>query len=137
MLKIEKNRFAGSAQLRVALAIVFFLVSSLQGTLFASAGSFGQMNANSAAHHQMVADDAAGVHQHGQMADTTATDQAQHGDKTILDKGCEVHCAPASAVPVDHVDIAQAVARCFALSIAAILVDGNYGESIRPPRHLI
>ena len=130
-------RLVGSAQFRVALALVFLLVSSLQGTLFASAGSFSQMNAKSAAHHEMVADDAAGVHQHGPMADAAAPDQEHHGGKSMSDKGCEVHCAPASAVPVNYIDIEHAVGRCFAQSVATVLIDGNYAECIRPPRHLI
>jgi len=137
MLNDGKVRLAGSTHWRVALALVFFLVNSLQGSLFASAGSFGQMNANSAAHHEMVADDAADVHQHGQMADAAAPDHEHHGGKSMSDYACEVHCAPASAVPVTYVDIAHAAARCFAPSTATTLVDGNYAECIRPPRHLI
>ena len=137
MLNVGRMRLVGSAQLRVALAIVFFLVSSLQGTLFASAGFVGQMNVNSAAHHQMVADAAAGVHQHGQTADAVAPAEKHHGGKSMSDSSCEVHCAPASAIPVNSVDIAHAVARCFAQSVPAVLIDGNYAEFIRPPRHLI
>ena len=137
MLNAGNMRLSGSAQWRVALAVVFFLVSSLQGTLVASAGSFGQMNAKTAAHHEMVVD-AASDHHHGQAADSAApAEKKHHGGESVADKGCEVHCAPASAVPVDTGKIMHAVARCFAQSVAAVLIDGNYAEFIRPPRHLI
>ena len=88
-------------------------------------------------HHEMVVD-AASDHRHGQAADSAApAEKKHHGGKSVADKGCEVHCAPASAVPVDTVKIMHAVARCFAQSVAAVLIDGNYAEFIRPPRHLI
>ena len=134
MQTIGNMRRTGSTQLRIALAVVFFLVSSLQGTLFASAGSFGPTQ--SAAHHEMTVD-IAGEHQHGHADHAAEPSQKHHGGKSMADKGCEVHCAPASAIPVNWVDIAHAVARCFAQSVPAVLVDGNYSEFIRPPRQLI
>ena len=134
MQTIGNMRRTGPTQLRVALAFVFFLVSSLQGTLFASASSFGQMNAMPAAHHEMVSDDVSGVHQHGQMDQETAADQSHHGGTPMSDLSCEVHCAPAGTVLVTYINIAHAVARCFAQSVPAVLVDGNYAEFIRPPR---
>lgn len=136
MLKVKRLRLIGSTHLRVALALVFFLVSSLQGTLFASAGSFGMIAAKSSAHHEMVAA-ASDRHLHDQTADAAAHDQWYRDGKPMSDKGCEVHCAPANAMPVNPVDIVHAVARCFEQSVPAVLADGNYVEFIRPPRQLI
>jgi len=136
MVNVASARLVGSAQLRVALAVVFFLVSSLQGTLFASAGSFGQIEDRAAVHHAMAADQAAGDHKHEGMADATVAEHHGHGEKPMSDDACEVHCAAASAVPVPGVDIAHVVARCFALAVPAVLADGNYAECIRPPRQL-
>jgi hypothetical protein len=127
-------RLVGSAQWRVALALVFLLISSLQGTLFASAGAYGMMAATDATHHQMVAGDAASAHHHHQTADADVTGHDAHGSKSIADKACEVHCAPASALVVNTADIVHAEGRCFAPAITSVLIDGNYAEFIRPPR---
>lgn len=137
MLKIGRFQLVGAVHLRMALAVVFFLVSSFQGTLFASAGSTDLVSPPAAAHQAMAVDHASHAHQHDRMADAAMPDQGHHGSQFTSDGSCEVHCAPVTAVPVSPVEMAHAVARCFAPSIAAVLIDGNYAEFIRPPRQLI
>ena len=41
-----------------------------------------------------------GGHDHGAAADDSDMSEHDHGTKTSSEKSCEVHCAPAHAVPV-------------------------------------
>jgi hypothetical protein len=126
-------------RLRAMLAVVFLVMSALQPGLFAGA--------NAAALHgdaglslgieDTVQD--ASDHPHGHVHEASVDDEGQkgshHGSKSSADKGCEVHCAPAHAVPVECPDIAPVVSRCFAPAVATILPLGEYAALIRPPKH--
>jgi hypothetical protein len=129
----------GNMPLRAVLAVVFLVMSALQPGLFA--------NANAAALHggaglslaieNPVHD--ASDHQHRHAHKASVDDEGQkgshHGSKTAADKGCEVHCAPAHAVPVECPDIAPVISRCFPPAVATILPLGEYAALVRPPRH--
>ncbi|EHK55629.1 hypothetical protein [Allomesorhizobium alhagi] len=118
------------------LAVVFLAMSALQPGLFATAnatGFHGDAGVNVGAEqptHDM------GDHDHGAMADDTDTPNHHHGNKKSAEKSCEVHCAPAHAVPVECPEIEHAVSRCFASAVSLALPLGEYAELIRPPRHL-
>lgn len=140
MLKFGKISIAGGPSLRAVLAIVFLLMSALQPGLFTNASAAGfHGNAGMSIDIETAGDDARG-HDHGHVDETSVDGEGQrgshHGSKTSADKGCEVHCAPAHAVPVACPDIEPLVARCFPPIVATILPLGEYAALIRPPRHL-
>jgi hypothetical protein len=122
------------------LAVVFLVMSALQPGLFANANAAGLHGGAglSLGIENPVHD--ASDHRHGHVHEAAVDDEGQkgshHGSKTSTDKGCEVHCAPAQAVPVACPEIAPVVSRCFAPAVATILPLGEYAALIRPPRHL-
>ncbi|RUV59568.1 MULTISPECIES: hypothetical protein [unclassified Mesorhizobium] len=114
------------------LAVVFLVMSALQPGLFATANATGfhagaDLQAETSA-HDMGHD--------GATADDTDTSEHHHGAKQSSDKSCEVHCAPANAVPVDCPHLEHVVSRCFALVVDVTLPLGEYTALIRPPKHL-
>lgn len=120
------------------LAVVFLVMSALQPGLFATANATGF---HAGADLQAGVDIQAGapahdMGDHGATADDTDRSEHHHGAKQSADKSCEVHCAPANAVPVDCPDLELVVSRCFAPVVAVILPLGEYAALIRPPRHL-
>ena len=131
---------AGIAPLRAVLAVVFLVMSSLQPGLFATANATGfhsdsgvtlqvEKSPHDTGGHVGHHEDAAGA------AETDADDKHPGGEKSA-DDSCEVHCAPAHAVPVDCPDLDRAVSRCFVADVTEALAGGEYTALIRPPRHL-
>jgi hypothetical protein len=140
MTNLGKISIAGAPPLRAVLAIVFLLMSAIQPALFANANAAGfhgdaglRLSIESPVHD-------ASDHQHGHVHEASVDGEGQkgsdHGSKTSADKGCEVHCAPAHAVPVACPDIEPVVARCFPPILATTLPLGEYAALIRPPRRL-
>lgn len=125
--------------LRAMLAVVFLVMSALQPGLFATANATGfHAGADLQARVDLQAETPAhDMDDHGATAaGDTDTPQHHHGAKQSADKSCEVHCAPANAVPVDCPDMEHVVSRCFAPVIAVTLPLGEYTALIRPPKHL-
>lgn len=135
MMTLGRLSNLGNIPLRAVLAVVFLVMSALQPGLFATANATGfhsdaGMNLAAEEHsHDM------GGHDHGAAADDV--DMSEHyGTKNSNEKSCEVHCAPAHAVPVDCPDLPRVVSRCFAAVVAEASAGGEYTAHIRPPRHL-
>jgi hypothetical protein len=137
MRKLGRISILGNIPLRAMLAVVFLVMSTLQPGLFATANATGfhsdaGMNLPAADHsHEM------GGHDHGVAVDDTDMSEHDHGSKDSSEKSCEVHCAPAFAVPVDCPDLERVVSRCFAAVLAEASAGGEYTAHIRPPRRLI
>jgi hypothetical protein len=132
MRTVGRITILGNMPLRALLAVVFLVMSALQPGLFATAnakGSQARMDIQVETPEHDMAD-------HGATADDTDRSEHHHGAKQSADKSCEVHCAPAHAVPVDCPDLEHVVSRCFAPVVAATLPLGEYAAQIRPPRHL-
>ncbi|RWK56870.1 hypothetical protein [Mesorhizobium sp.] len=122
----------GNIPLRAMLAVVFLVMSTLQPGLFATANATGFH----AGVHVKAETPAHDMGHHGATADDTDTSEHRHGDKQSSDKTCEVHCAPAHAVPVECPDLEHVVSRCFASVVAATLPLGEYAALIRPPKNI-
>jgi hypothetical protein len=136
MRNLGRISIFGNMPLRAVLAVVFLVMSALQPGLFATANATGF---HSDAGMNLPADDHShemGGHDHGGAVDDTDVSEHDHGSKDSSEKSCEVHCAPAFAVPVDCPDLERVVSRCFAPVTAAVLPLGEYTAHIRPPRHL-
>ncbi|RWA75381.1 MAG: hypothetical protein EOQ28_09805 [Mesorhizobium sp.] len=137
MKSLGQITIAGIAQLRVMLAVVFLVLSCLQPGLFASANASGFHGDYEAtllvekSHH----DSAGHVGDHSSTAESDADEKRPDGEKSAGDD-CEVHCAPAHAVPVECPQIVGAASRCFAVSVATVLPLGAYSTLIRPPKHI-
>jgi hypothetical protein len=112
------------------LAVVFLVMSALQPGLFATANATGF---HAGVHVKAETHD---MGHHGATADDADTSEHHHGDKQSSDKTCEVHCAPAHAVPVECPDLEHVVSRCFASVVAVTLPLGEYAALIRPPKHI-
>ncbi|MER8583098.1 hypothetical protein NKG95_31115 [Mesorhizobium sp. M1423] len=136
MTNVGRISILGNIPLRAILAVVFLVMSALQPGLFATANATGfhsdaGMNLPAEDHsHEM------GGHNHGAAADDSDMSEHDHGTKNSSDKTCEVHCAPAHAVPVECPDLEHVVSRCFASVVAVTLPLGEYTALIRPPKHL-
>jgi hypothetical protein len=138
MRTLGRIAILGNTRLRAMLAVVFLVMSALQPGLFATANATGF---HAGADFQAGVDSQAetpahDMGDHGAMADDTDRSEHHHGAKQSADKSCEVHCAPANAVPVDCPDLELVVSRCFAPVVAVTLPLGEYAALIRPPRHL-
>jgi hypothetical protein len=133
--------------LRAVLAVVFLLMSALQPGLFASAGAAGLNpdaalsfeNARHAESVVLVSHHAGADHYSDPDLTEIASDVAEsttdhHGNAKSTEKSCEVHCAPAHAVPVVCQDIERSAVRCFAPIAADRILSGEYASLIRPPR---
>lgn len=123
---------------RTGFAIAFILLSALQPGLFAVANAAG-MHGDPGTERSMAehADHHAGSDHHGH--DTTHVvrdrsidehDDALNGDQT----SCEVHCAPAHAVPVDDQALPRPLAGSFDTAVETSLSYGLALEFTRPPR---
>ncbi|MER9944040.1 hypothetical protein NKJ70_19125 [Mesorhizobium sp. M0092] len=136
MRKLGRISILGNIPLRAVLAVVFLVMSALQPGLFATANATGfhsdaGMNLPAEDHsHEM------GGHNHGAAADDSDMSEHDPGTKNSSDKTCEVHCAPAHAVPVECPELEHVVSRCFASVVAVTLPLGEYTALIRPPKHL-
>jgi hypothetical protein len=140
----SRTSIAGVAPLQALFAIVFLLMTALQPGLFATANATGfHTDAGITLRTEKPVRDVAGhvccYADQASAADTVSDDAIvhQYGDKTPSDKSCEVHCAPAYAVPVDSLDIEVFITRCFAPSISDASSGGEYTAFVRPPKHLI
>ncbi|QND64659.1 hypothetical protein HB777_12685 [Mesorhizobium loti] len=125
------------ASLRAMLAVVFLVMSSLQPGLFASANTAGVHSDSGAtlqvekSHHDSGSD----VGDHNIADESDVDEKHPDGEKSASDD-CEVHCAPAHAVPVDCPGINRTASRCFAVIVATVLPLGAYSTLIRPPKHI-
>lgn len=137
MTRFGRKRLMDVAPFQAVLAVVFLLVTALQPGLFAAANAMG-------------------LHDHGGMFGTERRVEAiqghadshldkahvawpsvksHHGHDTKSDgKSCEVHCAPAQAVPAGWLLFEHALARCYAAVTPAVLPLWDFGELIRPPK---
>jgi hypothetical protein len=143
------DKAIGHSRLRTALfAALFFVLSSLQPGLFATANATGSHAdggmALSMQDAAAQADDAGPAGRgsdhasHGAAADDDGQGaQHHHKSKDAKDKSCEIHCAPVLAVPVDCPMLKLPSKRCFASVVAARLRLDDYAELIHPPRSLI
>ncbi|MER8825504.1 hypothetical protein NKH73_08010 [Mesorhizobium sp. M0938] len=121
------------------LAVVFLVMSALQPGLFATANATGfHAGADLQAGIDLQAETSAHDmgHHDATATDDTDTSEHHHGTKQSADKSCEVHCAPANAVPVDCPDLEHVVSRCFAPVVDVALPLGEYTALIRPPKHI-
>ena len=136
MRKLGRISILGTMPLRAVLAVVLLVMSALQPGLFATANATGF---HSDAGMKLAVQDHShemGGHEHGAVADDVDMSEHDHGTKNSGEKSCEVHCAPAYAVPVDCPDLPSVVSRCFAAIVAEASAGGEYTAHIRPPRHL-
>jgi hypothetical protein len=128
-----------SMPLRAAFAFVFLIFALAQPALSAASGVQGVVHGG-ATHQTMTASASdVGGHQHAGRHVHSHQDAASTapGHDGSAGKSCEVHCAPAHAMPVACPEIAAAVSRCFVAPTAEALPRGEYAVHIRPPRHLI
>ncbi|MER9255116.1 hypothetical protein NKJ73_21450 [Mesorhizobium sp. M0074] len=132
MRTVGRIAILGSVPLRALLAVVFLVMSALQPGLFATANATG-FHASADLQAETPAHD---MSHHGATVNEADTSEHQHGDKQSADKSCEVHCAPAHAVPVDCPELEHVISRCFAPVIAVTLPLGEYKALIRPPRYI-
>lgn len=132
MRTVGRIEIVGNTPLRALLAVVFLVMSALQPGLFATANATG-FHASADLQAETPAHD---MGHHGATGNDADTSEHQHGDKQSADKSCEVHCAPANAVPVDYPGLEHVVSRCFASVVAVTLPLGEYATLIRPPRHI-
>ncbi|TIL72649.1 MAG: hypothetical protein E5Y70_20475 [Mesorhizobium sp.] len=139
MTNVGRISILGNIPLRAMLAVVFLVMSALQPGLFATANATG-FHAGTDLQAGMHLQDETSAHDmghHGATADDADTSDHHHdGAKQSSDKSCEVHCAPANAVPVDCPDLEHVVSRCFAPGVDVTLPLGEYTALIRPPKHL-
>lgn len=136
MRNLGRISILGNIPLRAVLAVVFLAMTALQPGLFATANATGF---HSDAGMILPAEEhshEAGGHAHGATADDVDTSEHDHDTKHSSDKSCEVHCAPAHAVPVDCPHLERVVSRCFAAVVTETSAGGEYTAHIRPPRHL-
>ncbi|RWF58963.1 MAG: hypothetical protein EOS50_01685 [Mesorhizobium sp.] len=133
MRKLGRISILGNMPLRALLAVVFLVMSALQPSLFATANATGF---HSDAGMTLPEDHEMSGHDHAAAADDSDMSEHDHGTKNSSEKSCEVHCAPAHAVPVDCPDLERVVSRCFAAVVAEASAGGEYTAHIRPPRHL-
>jgi hypothetical protein len=135
MRNLGRISILGNVRLRAMIAVVFLLMSALQPGLFATANATGF-------HSDAGINLAAEEHSHeisgpkSAAADDMDMSGHDHGTKNSSEKSCDVHCAPAHAVPVDCPDLERAVSRCFATVATEASAGGDYTAHIRPPRHL-
>ncbi|MCV0393884.1 MAG: hypothetical protein K5872_11725 [Rhizobiaceae bacterium] len=119
--------------LRAALAMVFVALLASQPGLFATANAAG-------AHDQTAVENASHQHDHqlskhdapqsGQMADAVDHHGVGKGDG----KSCEVHCAPAHAMPVDCPPVPQPASGGFQSAECAAPLFSVADEVVQPPR---
>ena len=124
------------ASLRAMLAVVFLVMSSLQPGLFAGANATGFHSDSGVTLQVEKSHHDSGGHGDHNIADDKDVDEKHPDGEKSANDDCEVHCAPAHAVPVDCPDISRTASRCFAVTVAAVLPLGAYSTLIRPPKHI-
>lgn len=127
-----------SMPLRAAFAMLFFIFATTQPSLLAASGAQGFVHGAAETASDSAAAAHAGEHQHGARhthADQSGDSDASHHD-SASGKSCEVHCAPAHAIPVECPEIAPVVTGCFITIVSDSLPLGHYSVHIRPPRRL-
>lgn len=124
------------APLRAVLALAFLILTSLQPVMFATASIKGLQGSMELAGGVIAQPTAHGKHAHRQhsSADVVEDESSRHHHGEQADTACEVHCAPATAVPVELPDMQGPVGRDVEPVLASVLIDGEYVELIRPPR---
>ncbi|MEC9244759.1 MAG: hypothetical protein VYB05_08315 [Pseudomonadota bacterium] len=126
----------GSAILRAILALAFVVFTMLQPAMFAVVNAQSPHPGISFVVDSSAVDHSKHVQRHQSAAEEPGTRDMSpdHQDKPFADKGCEVHCAPVTAVPVVYQALQRPVDRSFELVLASVLTDGEYAELVRPPR---
>ncbi len=142
MLNLRRIGWLSMPQ-RAAFAIVFLVFSSVQPAMFAGSPSDSMAMAMAAAlpaaqapdsHDHAATHGHAATLDHGTAHNEDGAGQQKHNPTS---KSCEVHCAPAHAMPVAYCDIAPNFASCFEPIAVESLKASEYAEHIRPPRRLI
>lgn len=124
--------------LQAVVAVAFALLFAAQPGLFAFADASGMHEtamAGTSLDDPAPRVEAGHSHHDAEMAgleDDMAFDH--HGNSLTDDKSCEVHCAPAQAMPVDCPAMAAPLRDCFEPDRAASLPYGLSHEFIQPPR---
>lgn len=138
MVIFGQSRLAGMVWLRAALALVLLAIISLQPGMVAMAKSAMHPDAVS---EVVVAADAHSQqgdgHEHGcnsAVEDDETGTESHHGDPQTADVCCDVHCAPAHAVPVAFPPFPQLSSGVLAVTVSSALMPGETSELIRPPR---
>lgn len=138
MTNLGQHRLARISWLRVALALMFLVMASLQPGMVAMAKS--AMHPGSAAYLVASSDvnlDAGDDHEHGSEA-ATSDDEARggshHGNGKTADVCCDTHCAPSHAIPVGFPPFPQPCSGVLALEVDAAVMPGETADFIRPPR---
>ena len=126
---------ASAILLRLALAVVLVVVSSLQPALFASAGGKHHETAALVLVIEAGSGDHADAHRKHHASTETERHSADHAhQKRFSDKSCEIHCAPVTALPVDCPAFGRAPGACHGTVAIAVLLGNAYGDLARPPR---
>ncbi|MVA97991.1 hypothetical protein GN330_12125 [Nitratireductor sp. CAU 1489] len=131
-----------AAPLRLALAFLFLLLTSVQPGLFSMASAKGLTATMPAEVTQVhtshaVADHAHEGGHHAGVDSGHAQSKVQHhkGGK-FAGGGCEVHCAPVTAVPVDCPFPQWPASSGHGAICIVALVDGETSVLAKPPRYL-
>lgn len=133
------SRIAKLVALRAALAFAFVVFASFQPGMFtmantmafeADGGSFAAGDVDQDAHAAHLDPSAVNEEPDGHAS-------SSHDQKSQSEKACEVHCAPAQAVPVECPPMSRQALRCFVAAVMVAMQPGEYAELIRPPRHLV
>lgn len=129
------------APLRVALSVLFLVLTSLQPGLASTVGANG-VRSGTEFGSEPVGVEAEVQRAHAHLHHSDLEDDAekqplphQHG-KSRADKPCKVDCAAVMDVPVKCRELQRLDTRCFEPRLGPALVDGEYAELIRPPNSL-
>lgn len=141
MTKRTQTWLQGPAARRMMLALAFLFLSALQPGMFAGANAQGLHAGTGISAGISFAEHDKHAQHHGAVAEEPGQDVREanrhdHSDYRFAEKGCEVHCAPVTTVPVECQASQRPVARCFGPVLVSVLADGEYAEFIRPPRDL-
>lgn len=129
-----------AAPLRLALAFLFLLLTSVQPGLFSMASAKNLTSAKPAevtqAHTSHEAADHGHRHHAGADGGHAQSKVQHHKGGKFSDSGCEVHCAPVTALPVDCPFLRQPASGGHGVTRIVALVDGETSVLAKPPRHL-
>jgi len=140
MMDSNQRRMQRGVWLRAALAFALVFLASLQPAMVAMAnGAMHQVSVAAAAADEHVhhpgdnGHDTEAVHQHALSGDA-ASEHDHHGDQATADVCCDLHCAPSSAVLVEHQPWVGSLSRVFAQPVSVAFLPGESTRLIRPPR---
>jgi hypothetical protein len=140
MTDSKQRRMQRGVWLRAALAFALVFLASLQPGMVAMAnGAMHQVSVAASAADDHAhrpgnnGHDTEAVHQHA-LAGDAASEHDHHGDQATADVCCDLHCAPSSAVPVEHQAWVGSLSRVFAQPVSAAFLPGDSTRLIRPPR---